>query len=305
MKTNNEIMRLGLITAFLAVICFSRLTLATEVIVDNGDTGTQELGTWILSSGANPWNESSLYSNTVATYTYSANVTGDQEISLWWTNYHNRCTDVQIDIYDDTTKIGRVQINHKADAAKWNSIGVFTINTGPAYVVINSQGSCTTCADAVKFTSSGGGTTTSLDDIPSRIAGDPGVVSGDWGPIPYTDASNATDGDYSTFASGIVTGISSIDEGFVTWDLGLVYDVIVSIKVDIIGDGWKQMHIERSVDNISWGRSVTISHDVPSYGNEISIPMRTRYIRFNCWADDTPNPIAVPGEYRIYEIKVR
>jgi hypothetical protein len=105
-----------------------------------------------------------------------------------------------------------------------------------------------------KNTTSGGwknNMVTSPNDFPSRIAGDPGVDSGVWS-SPYTDAANATDGDYSTFAFGTVINGTA----FVTWDMGAKYDVsIVTIKVDIVGPtatGGHHMNIQVSPDNINW-----------------------------------------------------
>ena len=71
MKIKIEMIRLGLIAAFMAIIGFSGLTFAAEVIVDNGTSGTVSQGTWHDSGGANPYGSKSEYSNEAgATYTY-------------------------------------------------------------------------------------------------------------------------------------------------------------------------------------------------------------------------------------------
>ena len=61
-----------------------------EHFVDNGDAGTSATGTWRVSYGPNPYNDSSLYSSEEgATYTFEAAANGDYEVSLWWTQRSN------------------------------------------------------------------------------------------------------------------------------------------------------------------------------------------------------------------------
>ncbi len=126
-----------------------------EIIIDNGDPETSFTGAWGLSGASNPWDENSLYSNSSSTYTFDASVNGTHEVSLWWTYYNNRCTSVQVDIHDGNTNIGTVFVNQQANGGQWYYQGTYTFNSGTARVVINSQGGCTTCADAVKFVTSG------------------------------------------------------------------------------------------------------------------------------------------------------
>ena len=62
----------------------------------------------------------------------------------------NGVTDVHtvpVDIYDGSTLIDTVYVNQTANGGKWNSLGTYTFS-GTARVVINSQGGCTTSADA-------------------------------------------------------------------------------------------------------------------------------------------------------------
>ncbi len=139
------------IAVFMAVMGFSGLAFAADVIIDNGDPGTTPTGAWLTSSGPNPFDGSSLYSNEIgAFYTYEASVNGIQQVSLWWTFFSNRCTSVQVDINDGTTLLDTVTVNQLQNGGQWNLLGTYTFS-GTARVVINSQGGCTTCADAVKF----------------------------------------------------------------------------------------------------------------------------------------------------------
>ncbi len=139
------------IAVFMAVMGFSGLAFAADVIIDNGDPGTTPTGAWLTSGGPNPFGGSSLYSNEAgATYTYEASVNGTQQVSLWWTFFSNRCSSVQVAINDGTTLLDTVTVNQLQNGGQWNLLGTYTFS-GTARVVINSQGGCTTSADAVKF----------------------------------------------------------------------------------------------------------------------------------------------------------
>ena len=93
----------------------------------------------------------SLFSNeSGATYTFQAfEVNNTHEVSLWWTYYNNRCVSVPVDIYDGNTLIDTVYVDQLTNGEQWNVLGTYDFS-GTARIVINSQGGCTTSADAVK-----------------------------------------------------------------------------------------------------------------------------------------------------------
>jgi PKD repeat protein len=128
-----------------------------EIIIDNGDLGTESTGTWRPSSGANPYGATS-GSLTImtpgATYTFETPIAGDYyTVSLWWTYYASRCTSVPVDIYDGSNLLDTVEVNQRENGGQWNTIGSYFFQTGTARVVIRSTSStCSTCADAVRFT---------------------------------------------------------------------------------------------------------------------------------------------------------
>ncbi len=300
---------------FFVVLGLNKLAISAEVIVDNGGPGTSFEGGWPDSGGTPYYGSRSVYSKDPAgTYTYTATVsdTGLQEVSMWWTEWRSRCTEVLVDISDGVYPLETVTINQQDDGGKWNILGSYVFTTGTAKVVINAQGGCSTNADAVKFSGSDSGPVvgTSLDDIPSRIAGDPGVVSGDW-TIPYTDAGNATDGDFSTYASGSIL----IGNGYITWDMGQNYDAsMITVEAEIVGPSQNFIHtlgIEGSQDNANW---IKLNSDdanmffyrVPQKWYEKSRTFlsryRVRYIRIRC---SSQTDYAGVGEFRIYEVKVR
>lgn len=127
-----------------------------SVVLDNGDFGTSSIGTWTTSGGENSYGKNaSVFTNELdATYTFQTTLTGRYEVFLWWTLWVNRCDSVQVDVYDNSNLLGNITINQQQSGGQWNTLGVYNFNA-LATVVINShsEDACTTCADAIKFTS--------------------------------------------------------------------------------------------------------------------------------------------------------
>ena len=138
-------------------VSFNTSTPTSEVIIDNGALGTESTGTWGPSSGANPYGSTSGSLTTMtpgATYTFETPIAGGYyTVSLWWTYYASRCTSVPVDIYDGSNLLATVEVNQQENGGQWNTIGSYLFQTGTASVVIRSTSStCSTCADAVRFT---------------------------------------------------------------------------------------------------------------------------------------------------------
>ena len=122
-----------------------------EVIIDNGYAGTDPDGTWFVSSGVNPYGNSSLYNKIAGdTYAFEASVSGAHQVSLWWTQTTSRLTAVPVEIYDGNTLIDIVEVNQRLNGGKWNVLGTYDFS-GTASIVIVSEGVGSTCADAVRF----------------------------------------------------------------------------------------------------------------------------------------------------------
>jgi len=126
-----------------------------EIISDNGDPGTSSTGTWMVSSGANPYGSNSLYANTVGptyTWTLTPSTAGDYEVYLWWTEYSNRVTSVPVTIQHGAGT-ATVYVNQRLNGGKWNLLGQYAFEAGVGYSVSvsSTSSSYTTCADAVKF----------------------------------------------------------------------------------------------------------------------------------------------------------
>jgi len=128
----------------------------TELIIDNDGPGTSKVGDWGYSSGLEPYGGSSRAENSAGkTYTFQGAATGYQEVSLWWTWWSSRCSNVPVDIYDGTTLLTSLEVDQQQQyqAGRWNLLGSYPF-TGTARVVIRAQNGCSACADAVKLVSS-------------------------------------------------------------------------------------------------------------------------------------------------------
>ena len=76
---------------------------------------------------------------------------------MWWTEWPSRSATVPVSItHGDGT--ANLTINQQANGGKWNSVGSYSFVSGVSYsVTITSQpGPSSTCADAVKFSYTGG-----------------------------------------------------------------------------------------------------------------------------------------------------
>jgi hypothetical protein len=126
-----------------------------DIIIDNGGNGTSSSGNWQLSMGSSYYESQSVYSAQVDdTYTFETPLKGTYEVSLWWTYYHNRRSNVPVEIYDGDQLLDTVYVNQLENDAQWNRLGSYNF-TKTAKIVVLSEGNGTTNADAVKLTYKG------------------------------------------------------------------------------------------------------------------------------------------------------
>ena len=146
-----------LIIAFVAISIFPAPLLGQEVILDNDGPGTSYAGgQWGYSSGADFYgSRSRAEMQNGATYTFQSSTTGEQVVSLWWTYWSSRCTDVPVGIYDGNTLIDTVTVNQQQQslAGQWNVLDTYTFSN-TARVVVRAQSGCSASADAVRFSPS-------------------------------------------------------------------------------------------------------------------------------------------------------
>jgi hypothetical protein len=123
-----------------------------EIVIDDGDAGTEASGTWKVSGGAAAYGTQSLYSREVgATYEYKEPLAGRYEVSLWWTYYSTRCEDVMVEIYDGDFQLDTVYVNQQQNGGMWNVLGSYAFSGEAAVVIVSESDSCSTAADAVQF----------------------------------------------------------------------------------------------------------------------------------------------------------
>lgn len=129
---------------------------SNRIIIDNEDEGATSTGSWHTSNGSDPYGDQSLYSlQQGSTYSYTAELSGSHEVSLWWSGFSNRCDNVAVEIYDGETLLNTVYVNQQNDSGQWYSLGNYDF-TDTALIKIaaglkQNGNRCSTCADAVSF----------------------------------------------------------------------------------------------------------------------------------------------------------
>ncbi|MGA8019547.1 MAG: choice-of-anchor U domain-containing protein, partial [Desulfobacterales bacterium] len=180
------------------------------VIIDNGDSGTNATGTWIVSAGTGPYGTDSLYSKTVSgTYSFEMNRTGLHEVYLWWTYYGSRYTQVPVQIYDGAELLNTIIVNQQQNGSQWNFLGTYTFSGMAKVVIVSSSSSGTTSADAVKFIStssmSADNPSSLSDTSPPSISTDAGDPSGSSDTPDATVVTNPTSSSNSSDTNGATT----------------------------------------------------------------------------------------------------
>jgi hypothetical protein len=125
----------------------------SAIIIDNGDENTSYTGIWSISGGTNPYGDDSLWSRDGSTYTwtFSPTASASYELSMWWTDWESRCTNVPVDI-EHSGGTTRVYINQQLNGGRWNTIGRYFFEAGMDYdiTIIAQPAPLSTCADAVR-----------------------------------------------------------------------------------------------------------------------------------------------------------
>ena len=142
-----------------------------EIIIDNRDSATSSTGSWNISGGAQPWGADSFWARDGATFSWHFNppLTGDYEVSMYWTGWASRSTAVPVNIEYSGSGAG-VIVNQQENAAQWNSLGTYSFLAGEIYniTITAPAGPSSTCADAVRLVYQSGGNmppTATIDSI--------------------------------------------------------------------------------------------------------------------------------------------
>ena len=147
-----------------------------DVVLDNGELGTSQVGKWRASKGRNSFGKKSVYaSRSRATYTFNVKLAtpGEYEVFAWWTEYANRRTSVPINV----THLGgtsTVRVNQRQAGGRWNPLGTWAFGTS-ATITVGSLGKGSTSADAVMLVrKSEAAISTSFNTSAGRLSGTPG-----------------------------------------------------------------------------------------------------------------------------------
>ena len=131
------------------------VTVTVGIVIDNG-LSSNFLHRIMAGFRSDPdtYGANSVYGRNGATYTWTFTpaVSGNYEISMWWTYATSRSDNIPVDIphFGGTDTYF---INQQANAGKWNTLGTYPFVAGQSYnIKITSQPNPTsTCADAVRF----------------------------------------------------------------------------------------------------------------------------------------------------------
>ena len=123
-----------------------------DKIIDNTSSQCYSTGSWLASSGPNPYGQNSFYGETPGgSFTFDSSNTGGIGVSLWWTSLTSRSSRVPVDIFDGSTRLNRIYVNQQQNGGKWNSLGQYSFTRGARVVIVSEGGTVNSCADAVKL----------------------------------------------------------------------------------------------------------------------------------------------------------
>jgi len=275
----------------------------TEVIIDNDGPGTSYSGgDWGYSSGVNYYgSKSRAESRTGATYTFQGSVSGNQEVSLWWTWWSSRCSNVPVDIYDGTTLLERVYVNQQQQslAGQWNILGTYSFSD-TARAVIRAQSGCSANADAVRFSSTQTIPAVVIDNRDSSVS-----YTGTW---DVSSASNAYQADSfwsrdgSTFSWHFTPSQSGFYTASMWWTTWPSRSDDVPVNIQYNG-GTTTIHINQQQNGGKWNSlgqyyfEVGTTYDVTIFSQSYPTSTCADAVKFELITTDPIVTITVPGNY--------
>lgn len=130
---------------------------ATEIIVDNTDSGFSRVGTW--ATGSSPpgfygtnfrWApDSDGYRN--ATWSFMIDTPGEYELfARWASGIGSEATAAKYLIYSDGVQVGESIKDQTANGGQFNSLGIYTLSSGSLKVILWQTSSGRAIADAIR-----------------------------------------------------------------------------------------------------------------------------------------------------------
>ncbi len=184
------------------------------VIIDNGDLGYSEVGTWITGGMAGGFNDDYRFSapgtgSDVATWEFTDLPSGLYRVSATWLAHTNRATNAPYTIFDGSTLLDSVQVNQRLvpgdfvdEGVGWKDLGTsFSVTSNSLTVQLTDAANDYVIADAIQIARVG-----DLPEEPEEI--DTWIL--DDGDLGYLEAGSWTtggmaggyNGDYRYSAAG-------------------------------------------------------------------------------------------------------
>ncbi|MCG2720727.1 MAG: hypothetical protein L6290_01765, partial [Thermodesulfovibrionales bacterium] len=120
-------------------LIFVPVLACADIIIDNRDSDTSQTGLWEVSGGAFPYEPSdpdadSFWSRdgSIFTWYFIPPESGIYEVSLWWTEWSSRSSNVPVEI-EHSDGVTTVYVNQKENGGQWNSQGQFYFQSGTTY----------------------------------------------------------------------------------------------------------------------------------------------------------------------------
>jgi len=180
----------------------------TDIIIDNGASGTSSTGAWVTSTSAGRYGANSLYARYDSSYTWRADLpqSGRYKVYMWSSPASTRITYAPVTIRHSSGET-TVLVDQSINTGKWNLLGIYNFDNdvaGRVTIKAVSPDIYTTCADAVRFV-----------QIPSGTNAPPVASIDSINPNPAAPSNRVKFSGHGSDIDGTITGYrwrSSIDD---------------------------------------------------------------------------------------------
>jgi hypothetical protein len=153
-RTLNAAKLIGLIAVFAVFASTSGFAQSTEVIVDNRDGNTSQVGSWSTSSGPYPYLGNSVYNNSGGSFSWYPVLPepGDYDVYAWWTYHPKRSSTVPYRVSHVGPTVPVFVDQQDPDlAARWILLGTYTFTEAVVPEINVSSENGLANADAVRL----------------------------------------------------------------------------------------------------------------------------------------------------------